>query len=235
MTGLRQALLISASLLAAFLFPFPSHASGDRPMGPVSSCVTAECHGDVLRGSVLHAPTAQRRCLACHQLTDAAAHEFTLTVPPRRLCTLCHVQSYRTFIHEAVAEGDCTGCHDPHGSDHRFHLLDDPAGGLCFRCHPAEEFDREAYVHGPVAAGACVVCHESHSSWYPNLLAREETDLCLLCHEDVLDRLACIVIPRLQRLGEGLEGLSLLKIPARTIDEVRRELVPFRRFGLAMA
>ncbi|UCG32029.1 MAG: hypothetical protein JSU68_10230 [Phycisphaerales bacterium] len=188
MTGPCHSLFTNASLLAAALFPWQTPV--DRPTGPVSACVTAECHGDVLRGSALHAPAAQRRCQACHQLADAAAHRFAFAAAPRRLCSLCHVQSHRTFVHEAVAEGDCTGCHDPHGSDHRLHLHEDPAGGLCFRCHPAEKFEREGHVHGPVAAGACVVCHESHSSWYPDLLAREETDLCLLCHEDVVDRLA---------------------------------------------
>jgi len=138
---------------------------------------------------MLHAPTAQRKCEACHTLIDPPGHKFTLTVPKAQLCTFCHVQTHRNVVHKPVADGDCTGCHDPHGSDYRLHLIDDPAGRLCFRCHPAKDFGDKKHVHEPVGAGACIVCHEAHTSWGPMLLAKSGQDLCLSCHDEVLANL----------------------------------------------
>ncbi len=138
---------------------------------------------------MLHVPTARRKCDACHTLVDALEHRFAPTVPLERLCASCHVQTHRTFVHEPVLSGDCTGCHDPHGSDHRFLLLDDPAKDLCYRCHPREEFGDRKHVHGPVAAGACILCHEPHSSWNPKLLVTDERKLCQTCHADVMAEL----------------------------------------------
>ncbi len=166
-----------------------AQTAAPRQAGVAASCVTSACHGEILAGKVLHGPTAQRKCAACHQLTNPAAHRFTLTVPQDELCTFCHVQTNRTYVHEPVADGDCTGCHDPHGSNHRFMLIDDPASKLCFHCHPAEEFRSKKHVHGPVDAGACVLCHEAHSSWHPKLLARPDEELCLFCHADVVSGL----------------------------------------------
>lgn len=160
-----------------------------RPTGPVATCVTFECHGDVLSGKVLHRPAAYKKCDACHTLTHAGGHLFELTVPEHQLCLSCHVQTHRTVVHRPVADGECTGCHDPHSSDHRFLLVEDPAGGLCLQCHPAEEFGSKKYVHGPVADAACIVCHEAHSSWNWKLLAKKPQELCVLCHQDVVARL----------------------------------------------
>ncbi len=161
--SVRRLAIVTITCLTACV-PAVGQAPAQRPTGASATCVTLECHNDVLSGSVLHGPAAQKKYDACHEDTDWAAHLFTLTARRAELSAFCHVQTHRSIVHEPVAKGDCTGCHDPHGSNHRFLLVDDPAGGLCFRCHPLEEFQNRKYVHGPVAAGACVVCHEAHSS-----------------------------------------------------------------------
>jgi predicted CXXCH cytochrome family protein len=138
---------------------------------------------------VLHGPTVQRKCDACHRLADPKAHRFSLVKPKTELCTMCHIQTQRTIVHKPVAEGNCTACHDPHGSNYRLLLVEDPAGGLCFRCHSAEQFNSKKYVHGPVSSGACVVCHNAHSSWRRSLLAKKDQELCLSCHADVMAKL----------------------------------------------
>jgi predicted CXXCH cytochrome family protein len=161
-----------------------------RPTGPVEQCVTAECHGGLVAGKVLHAPAAQRKCDSCHVLSDPAEHKFALPVPKAKLCTSCHVLSVRDIVHEPVADGDCTGCHDPHRSNERFLLVENAASSLCFRCHRREEFAKGKHVHGPVEAGACIVCHEAHSSWRPALLSRNDGELCMSCHGDVISDLA---------------------------------------------
>ncbi len=169
--------------------PVAGQTPAPRPTEPVTTCVTAECHQGTLSGKILHGPVAQKKCEGCHLLTDATGHLFSYVVGQSKLCAFCHTQSNRTVVHEPFAKGDCTGCHDPHGSDHEFILLDDPAGTLCFRCHKIEDFKSRKYVHGPVAAGACIVCHEAHSSWTQHLLVRPEQELCQFCHTETVARL----------------------------------------------
>ncbi|MHC4217382.1 MAG: cytochrome c3 family protein [Planctomycetota bacterium] len=80
-------------------------------------------------------------------------------------------------------EGDCTGCHDPHGSEHRLMLIKEATRELCVTCHDPEPFD-QAHVHGPVVVGACVVCHEPHSGSHEKLLTKAPRRLCIECHQE---------------------------------------------------
>jgi len=183
----------AVALMAFQAGPLEAGFGAPPPIGPVRSCVTSDCHADVLAAKVLHTPVAEQKCVACHVLTDPQAHRFVTPTDGSQLCTLCHVQTERTVVHSPVARGDCLGCHNPHGSEHRLLLRGDPAGDLCFRCHPAAQFQDRPHVHGPVAAGACLVCHEAHSSWHGRLLTRAEDELCASCHrEDVFDRLQLV-------------------------------------------
>ncbi len=184
-----QSLFLLFDMLVALVGNAAWQGPATRPAGPVQQCVTADCHAGLVAGGVLHAPAAQRKCGSCHVLSDAAEHRFALTVPKAKLCTSCHIQNVRDIVHEPVARGDCTGCHDPHRSDERFLLVENAAGGLCFRCHRREEFAKSKHVHGPVDAGACIVCHEAHSSWRPALLLKSDRQLCVSCHGDVISDL----------------------------------------------
>jgi len=91
----------------------------------------------------------------------------------------------KNFVHKPVQLGECAGCHDPHQSDYRFMLREDPAQKLCLECHKDEAFMKRKYLHGPVAAGACILCHDSHSSWNPKLVLKRGRDLCLFCHTEI--------------------------------------------------
>jgi len=177
LTGL--VIVLGAASLPALL------AAQDRPVGSTESCVTAECHGDVVRSKTVHAPVAQRKCGACHVEVDAEDHRFAIAGEPAQLCTTCHEMSNRTYLHAPVRQGNCTGCHDPHGSDHAFMLVADPTQGLCITCHRENEDAQRAFVHAPVATGACILCHEAHSSWYPALLPEPSRQLCLGCHQEI--------------------------------------------------
>jgi predicted CXXCH cytochrome family protein len=168
----------------------PSEPKVERPTGPVDSCATAECHTKVMAGRFLHGPTAQRQCGACHVDDDVKKHTYKLVVPQSELCSYCHVQSERTFVHKPVADKQCEKCHDPHGTDHRLHLLGEPSDTLCFPCHSPDEYGSRRHIDGRMAVvGACDVCHESHSSWLPKLLPRDQDELCLVCHENLRSRL----------------------------------------------
>jgi len=167
--------------------------SVERPTGPVESCVTTECHTKEMAGRVLHGPTAQKQCEACHVVADLQKHTYGLIVPKTELCSYCHTQSERTVVHKPVTDKECDKCHDPHGSDYRLQLLGDPSGTLCFPCHKPEEYGGIRYVDGRMeVVGDCSVCHESHSSWMPMLLPKEVQQLCLYCHEDLRSRLELI-------------------------------------------
>jgi predicted CXXCH cytochrome family protein len=125
-----------------------------------------ECHDDIVKASedsaVTHdVTTTDEECLSCHS-PHASNHAPILKKPQRTLCLDCHdrrVESGDHWLidmatrlsdnevwHKPVLEGDCSGCHRPHGSAN-FRLLKKPfpAGfyskfstadyGLCFSCH----------------------------------------------------------------------------------------------------
>jgi predicted CXXCH cytochrome family protein len=81
-------------------------------------------------------------------------------------------------------------------------LLGDPAGDLCLRCHPVDDFRRKPYSLGPVAAKECVACHQAHGSPYEALLARPAKELCFFCHDDVQTDLQSLSDPH-QPAAEG--------------------------------
>ncbi len=165
----------------------------ERPTGPVASCATSECHTKEMAGRVLHGPTAQRQCRACHIDDDVKKHTYKLVVPKAELCSYCHTQSERSVVHKPVADKECDKCHDPHGTDLRLHLLGDPSGPLCFPCHKPGEYGSRQHIDGQVQmVGACDVCHESHSSWMPKLLPAKQDELCLVCHETLRAHLELI-------------------------------------------
>lgn len=41
----------------------------------------------------------------------------------------------------------------------------------------------QEFVHGPVGAGVCISCHNPHGSFRENQLARDDRDMCMICHE----------------------------------------------------
>lgn len=159
----------------------------ERPTGPVTQCVSTECHGNLIDRAVLHGPVAQRRCDACHVVQSVKAHTYQLIVPKEELCSYCHTHSERNVVHEPVAKHECSKCHDPHGSDYKLQLVAEPTSALCFTCHEAKDYASSGKGHGSAemqAIGACSVCHEAHSSWMPTLLPMEKKKLCIFCHED---------------------------------------------------
>jgi len=159
------------------------------------SCTTAECHAPIVKHKVLH-NAAGADCTACHVLVgDPKAHKFEYPVAKEQLCLKCHQLPVEKHGHKPVAEGRCTECHDPHGSQHKAQLLGDPNRDLCVRCHKPD-FANKAFVHGPVAVGACATCHKSHSSSEPKLLSAEANSLCKTCHADT---------------GKGGEGMHVHK------------------------
>ena len=71
--------------------------------------------------------------------TVQAANPYNLATGARgQLCLTCHEDFKQTmskkFIHTPLAQGDCSGCHNPHAADHGMLLAADDTQ-ICFSCH----------------------------------------------------------------------------------------------------
>jgi predicted CXXCH cytochrome family protein len=170
----------------------PAASAIARPTVAVApeGCVTADCHAGVKQFAVLHGPVNVNGCDACHTLSDAAAHTFTLARPKAELCTFCHqVDLAAPVVHKPLAEGECLSCHNPHGGASPRFTRAKSLREMCTQCH-ADVAANKKVVHGPVAAGACGSCHSAHTSKLPKLLNASGTDLCFECHAEMKVQMA---------------------------------------------
>ncbi|PLY01272.1 MAG: cytochrome C [Desulfuromonas sp.] len=109
------------------------------------------------------------------------------------LCLDCHsdftAKMQAKYIHTPLAAGDCTGCHNPHASDHGM-LLEGDADSICLTCHDNPIPQGAVSQHKVVAEGRCVACHDPHSSANPANLIKRGDELCFSCHEDLGKKVA---------------------------------------------
>jgi predicted CXXCH cytochrome family protein len=89
------------------------------------------------------------------------------------------------FLHGPVAAGECSVCHDSHGSDYKNLLTIDP-NELCFSCHEVtkNELEKFEFVHEPME-GQCDGCHDVHGANDAMMLIDKMPKLCYSCHEDI--------------------------------------------------
>jgi len=144
------------------------------------------CHDDVTAIAHPHPPVSED-CGDCHVADDGHPDDGDVQLADEEpaLCFLCHDAFDGTTIHQPVREGECSACHDPHGTDQPFLL---PVGHhqqeLCFSCHE-ESLAEHEHDHGPAASGQCTFCHDPHAADQPHLLRRKIQDLCLQCHTEL--------------------------------------------------
>lgn len=153
-----------------------------------------------------------KQCGACHQ-PHYSPYGKLLNTKQLDLCLSCHsdknpvrskspkniaAELDKTFVHEPVAKGDCTGCHDPHGSkylklltgpypDTFYAPYDQDLYDLCFSCHDKELLTNPttnmatsfrngtANLHNlhasiPRKGRTCQTCHQPHASDGPKLI-----------------------------------------------------------------
>lgn len=175
-----------------------------------------KCHADkkeqLKNVSVEHgALEMDRSCLNCH---DAHMSQIAknLTMEPMDLCLSCHdreykdekggsIQNMKALLaenedhHGPIKQKDCSGCHNPHGSD-SFRILryyypptfykpfDLDNYKLCFSCHEktialnpkttkltnfrnGNENLHFVHVNKAVKGRTCRACHETHASNFP--------------------------------------------------------------------
>lgn len=149
-------------------------------------CTDADCHGGLLEVEAVHPAALDGGCVMCHESTGEE-HEFgPLPDPVAELCLACHddPRDGVSSEHAPAAEGECTSCHSPHGSDQAYYLPAETVD-LCTMCHDdiGERLTAE-YVHEVAREPGCVMCHNPHGSTAELLLATPTNELCMSCHED---------------------------------------------------
>jgi predicted CXXCH cytochrome family protein len=103
------------------------------------------------------------------------------------VCFSCHDRdTYRNkVVHEPVAKGKCTLCHNPHVAKYKA-LLQMQVDVLCFSCHPEEKKRfQENKVHRPVRNGECLACHDPHVSGLKGLIRGKLAQRCFECHPQI--------------------------------------------------
>jgi predicted CXXCH cytochrome family protein len=106
-----------AELAAKSKMFHPAHS----PIKEGESCVSAKCHGEMLKGRYVHAPVATRACLICH--TNIKKNPpFGLVSTGVDLCWRCHknqklVVGQSKYLHKIIKDQGCIGCHEPHSSN----------------------------------------------------------------------------------------------------------------------
>ena len=150
----------------------------------------AECHTEELNANFLHGPMGAFLCMGCHANREAASGSgYALAVAEPALCYRCHRNvaeaTRNTHVHGLLGSGQCTLCHDPHGSPHKFQLH--IAGSeLCGGCHSdiTRGLEMEsASVHAIVGSGQCTACHAPHASQNRFCLRAPLNALCFQCHD----------------------------------------------------
>ncbi|GAB4373554.1 MAG: hypothetical protein Kow00128_23180 [Deltaproteobacteria bacterium] len=98
------------------------------------------------------------RCVSCH---DRTGNGYALPGPKDALCYRCHDrQDTGKVVHGPLGGGDCTACHDPHGSANVALTVARPER-LCLFCHDQESSTK----HMRESRGRlCTECHDPHSS-----------------------------------------------------------------------
>ena len=181
-----------------------------------SPAMCYDCHKDKKK-SIDEAPvthgaiTSDKSCMNCHDVHMSNVPK-NLLMPPMDLCLSCHSKpletpdgksltdmnqllSEYTDHHGPIKQKDCSGCHNPHGSENfrilrssypsRFYMPFAPQNyDLCFSCHEKTmvlnprtntltDFRNGntnlhfTHVNKPDKGRTCRACHETHASNYP--------------------------------------------------------------------
>ncbi len=109
------------------------------------------------KGAYRYHPEVEK-CAGCH---DRPERGYAVAGPRDTICYRCHDrQDAKKNVHGPLGGGECTACHDPHGSGNAA-LTTARLETLCVSCHDQES----SADHLKRSKGkACTACHEPHSS-----------------------------------------------------------------------
>ena len=142
----RPALLSRALLLAVFAWPVLHPAVAAHGAIPVFDRPGVTYHPDV------------KKCEECH---PGAPKEYRVAHPVDALCYRCHDRmDAKKLVHGPLGSGECTTCHDPHGSPYKALSVASPEV-LCGTCHDQDSSGE--HVRRSRGKG-CTACHDPHAS-----------------------------------------------------------------------
>jgi predicted CXXCH cytochrome family protein len=133
---------------------------------------------------VAHPPYEDHNCTECHQ----SRFSVNLKGPQKQVCFTCHDDFLEKVKvkHMPADNGECSSCHNPHGSSNP-KMLAETGQALCLKCH--DPFPKAKVVHLPVENGECASCHNPHGSNQKGLLLKPMGKLCFECHDDTEKKL----------------------------------------------
>ncbi len=180
-----------------------------------------ECHGDIGRNAkkakVKHAAMyREEKCSACHA-THFSSYSGLLKQQQQDVCLSCHGQDDyskskplknivkelegKVVLHGPVKEGDCSACHNPHGSNNTrmligaypetfYHPYKKGSYDFCLECHDKNilrfaetsiytEFRNgkqnlhHLHVANKYKGRSCRACHEAHAADLEKMMSEE--------------------------------------------------------------
>jgi predicted CXXCH cytochrome family protein len=178
-------LMLSVLLCVVKIAVMTAAAEEQKHSDPSKSCVSKDCHSDIVKHKYKHGPIVIGNCTVCHAPLPGNQHKFKVESSDTKLCATCHKRvDTEPNLHDPVAKGQCLKCHDPHGSEEPYQVRKTPASKLCNECHNKKPVLTRKYAHKPVAEGKCLSCHRPHGSKATKLLDASGSKLCLQqCHE----------------------------------------------------
>lgn len=104
---------------------------------------------------------ALEKCSGCHLASEKS---LKISGAKDKLCYRCHQRKdKRKEVHGPMGAGECTACHDAHGSAHKALTVAEPLE-LCVLCHDQKSSEQ----HMQKSKGKpCVQCHDPHASDKP--------------------------------------------------------------------
>ena len=106
-----------------------------------------------------------------------------------QVCLDCHGDFQdvvkKASVHTPVKSRDCSGCHNPHASDHGKLLAAEP-GQVCALCHDVVPANAKS-KHKVISDKGCSACHDAHASANKYQLLKPQAELCGSCHKPITD------------------------------------------------
>ncbi|MDD5773291.1 MAG: cytochrome c3 family protein [bacterium] len=141
---------------------------------PLEKICYLNCHKNFGKDKDLHKPVKEGKCVSCHDPHNSPnsklllPKEFTGAFKEDKLCYLCHPnmrQKYSSKIHKPITDGDCDGCHVPHGSENKKLLKFSEDKDMCLSCHRLGPEDLKNKKHTlDQAHTKCLGCHNPHGN-----------------------------------------------------------------------
>lgn len=158
-------------------------------------------------------------CQKCHQLgpTDKSRSAMAISgsSDPGRPAPLAWLGIEEKFWHEPVAKGECTKCHEVHGSNTARLLKKDIElspfvarhttwkGSLCFECHESQQLVGQARGLGTGFRNGDLNLHYLHLRQSPSETSnsRRSQKTCTVCHDPHAGKTGGLVREQFEYLG----------------------------------